>query len=190
MCVATHNHDSSITYPATNPLVIAVGGSSTDDNRKTPTSPDGECWGADFGDIVYNGVQTGVSVVAPCVQCPTTDRQGAAGYNNNGTLSNNPWACVMYPAQPDDGNYVMVFDGTSAATPHVAGLAGLIRSQYPGLSGTQVRRIIETSAAKVGTLAYAEVAGFPNGTRNQEMGYGRIDVFRALDMADVMIKDW
>jgi subtilisin family serine protease len=190
MCVATHNHNAAITYPATNPLVIAVGGSSTDDNRKVPASPDGECWGANFGDVLYNGVQTGVSVVAPCVQCPSTDRQGAVGYNNNGALTPNPWACVNYPAQPADGNYLMVFDGTSAATPHVAGLAGLIISQYPTLSGVQVRRIIETSAAKVGALAYAETAGFANGTRNQEMGYGRIDVFRALDMADIMIKDW
>lgn len=190
MCVATHNYDSAITYPATNPLVIACGASSTDDNRKSPSSPDGECWGSDFGDIVYDGVTTGVSVVAPGVLCPTTDRQGADGYSNNGTLTNNPWACVIYPAQPANGNYILMFDGTSAATPHVAGLAALIRSQYPSLSNVQVRNIIERTAAKVGTLAYAEVAEFLNGTRNEEMGYGRIDAFQALDFADVLIKDW
>jgi hypothetical protein len=192
MCAATGNENRSDfnRYPGRHPLVIGVGGSSTDDNRKTPTSPDGECWGANFGEDVYGGVTTGVSVVAPCVQCPTTDRQGSSGYNNNGTLSPNPWACVNYPMQPADGNFVMVFDGTSAATPHVAGLAGLLKSQYPTLTNLQIRNIIERTTAKVGTVAYAEQAGFPNGTRNQEMGYGRIDIFQALDFADVMIRDW
>ncbi len=170
MCVATHNHNSTITYPARNPLVLACGASSTDDNRKSPASPDGETWGSNFGDLVYNGVQTGVSVVAPGVLCPTTDRQGSLGYGT--------------------GDFINNFNGTSSATPHVAGLAGLLRSQYPALTNVQIRRIIERTAAKVGTLGYAEQAGFANGTRNQEMGYGRIDIFRALDFADVMIKDW
>jgi subtilisin family serine protease len=190
MCAATHNFDAAITSPATHPLVIACGASSTDDNRKTAMSPDGECWGSNFGDLLYNGVQTGVSVVAPGVLCPTTDRQGNDGYYD-GTGPINNWACVNYPNPGStDGNYILMFDGTSAATPHVSGLAALLRSNYPALSNVQIRSIIERSAAKVGTLAYAETAGFPNGTRNQEMGYGRIDVFHALDFADTMIKDW
>jgi subtilisin family serine protease len=187
--VATGNENTGVTnrYPGKHPLVIAVGGTSTDDNRKTLGSPDGECWGASFGEDVYNGITTGVSVVAPCVQCPTTDIQGAGGYSNNGVLISDPWVCVSYPMQPANGNYIMMFDGTSAATPHVAGLAALIKSKYPTLTNIQIRTAIEVSAAKVGSLPYAVQAGFPNGTRNQEMGYGRIDIPAALEAAEKMV---
>ncbi len=161
MCVATHNYNGPITYPATNALVIAVGASDEVDNRKTPMSPDGEPWGSNFGPQI--------SVVSPGVHIPTTDIQGGGGYVA--------------------GDYDLVFNGTSSATPHVAGLAALIRSVYPTLNNVQVRAHIERTAQKVGAVAYADTAGKGNGSWNQEMGYGRINVFRALDEADVMIKD-
>jgi subtilisin family serine protease len=192
MCVATHNYDGAITYPATNALVIACGASDQADNRKSPTSPDGECWwGSDFGPEI--------SVVAPGVRIWTTDRQGTAGYNQNGnalTLTSADKPCLgpstlTYPTTGDAaGDYNANFNGTSAATPHVAGLAALLRSLYPALTNVQIRNIIERTAAKVGTVAYAETSGHLSGTWNQEMGYGRINVLRSLDFADVMIKDW
>jgi hypothetical protein len=184
LCAATGNENTGVInrYPARNPLVIACGGSDQSDNRKRPASPDGECWGASYG--------PGISVVAPAVLVATTDIQGSGGFNsNNGGLFFGP--CVTYPVCGDlAGDYFFEFNGTSAATPHVAGLAALLASAYPSLTSVQISRLIERTAAKVGTGAYVESPGFPNGTRTQEMGYGRIDVFHALNFADVMIRDW
>lgn len=157
-------------YPGKHPLVMAVGGSDQIDKRKTPASPDGEGWGANAGQDVYLGITTGVSVVAPCVRIPTTDIQGGSGYSS--------------------GNYFLTFNGTSSATPLVAGLAGLIRSQYPGLTNIQVRQLIEKTADKVGGYAYTANPNFPTSTYHPQMGYGRINACKALSHAEVMIRDY
>ncbi len=157
LVAATGNEDTNVAnrYPARHNLVMAVGGSSTDDNRKTSTSPDGELWGANFAN--------GVSVVAPCVFIPTPDIQGNNGYDNTA--------------------YFQTFNGTSSATPHVAALAALCISLNCLISNRDVQDLIEQNAAKVGTTPYATATGFPNGTRNQPMGYGRIDAFETTKEA-------
>jgi hypothetical protein len=165
MCAATGNSDKNgISYPASRPQVIACGASDQLDNRKTTTSPDGEFWwGSNFG--------AEMSVVAPGVRIPTTDIQGDAGFNPVDPSISGEYA---------DTNYMKFFNGTSSATPHVAGLAALIRTLFPALTNTQVRQRIEKNTDKVGTVPYANTADHPNGTWNQEMGHGRINALKAL----------
>ena len=80
-------------------------------------------------------------------------------------------------------NYTAWFNGTSAAAPHVAGVAALILSINPTLTGQQVRNIIESTAQKIGGYNYQITAGRPNGTWHQEMGYGLVNAHAAAQAA-------
>lgn len=120
--IATGNSNTSVQFPATLPNVLAVGASSPWDERKSPTSRDGETWwGSCFGPEL--------SLLAPGVKIATTDIRGAAGYG--------------------PGHFVTDFNGTSSATPHVAAAAALILSLVPGLTEKRVREVIMSSADRL-----------------------------------------
>lgn len=176
ICASTGNEDNGSfnRYPARNPLVIACGGSSTDDNRKSPKSPDDECWGSSYAE--------GMSVVAPCVQIPTTDRRGRKGFNADGGEFKAP--CVSYGSAGDaDGDYFLYFNGTSAAAPHVTGVAALAVSTNAFLDNRGVRFVIEKTADKVGRHEYAETPAHPVGPWTKQMGYGRLNARRAVELS-------
>jgi thermitase len=61
-------------------------------------------------------------------------------------------------------------DGTSMATPHVAGLAALLWSFAPSLTHSQVRDLIQNNADDLGAAGW-----------DQYFGYGRINAYNTLD---------
>lgn len=148
---AAGNDSGPVNFPATLPGVLAVSASNEFDEFKTILSRDGETWwGSNFGPEV--------ALAAPGVHNYTTDITGASGYNTAA-----------------DGHY-STFNGTSSATPIVAGAAGLLLSANPNLTEEQVRRILCATADKVGARPYFD-------GRNDEMGYGRLNVARAVAAA-------
>ncbi len=153
-----NENQNACRFPGSDPRTICVGGSNRDDVRKAIGDNSAEpSWGACYGPAL--------DVVAPCLEIPTTDRLGAAGYTPN--------------------DYNMHFNGTSSATPHVAALAGLIVSMNPALTNTAVRKIISETTDKIneGGYTYLPSAGKPYGTWNHEVGYGRINAERAVLVA-------
>jgi subtilisin family serine protease len=79
-------------------------------------------------------------------------------------------------------DYILEFCGTSSACPHVSGVAALILSVNPNLTGQEVRNIIESTAQKIKTdlYDYEITPNRPNGTWHEEMGYGLVDAHAAV----------
>jgi thermitase len=146
---AGNGNTPPVIYPANlSPSILgfmAVSATNEWDQRKSKTSLDGETWwGSSYGPEV--------DIAAPGVHIFSPDIMGGAGYGS--------------------GNYIPNFNGTSSATPHVAGLMALILSVDADLRSWEVEDIIKLTADDLG----------PAG-RDQEFGFGRINCRRALEAA-------
>ncbi len=80
-----------------------------------------------------------ISITAPGVTCYSTDWQGSNGYVS--------------------GDYTY-FGGTSAASPYTAGIAALILSVEPGLTGAEAMTKIECSARDLGAPGRDDIYGW------------------------------
>ncbi|MFI5145329.1 MAG: S8 family serine peptidase, partial [Ignavibacteria bacterium] len=79
-----------------------------------------------------------------------------------------------------DGSWHFYCNGTSSSCPQITAIGALILSKNINLSADSVRLIIERTARKVGNYSYNVQK--PNGTWNNEMGYGLPDAKACLDM--------
>jgi len=158
---AGNDNNNGISSPGQdNTDILVAGATSICKERKrywainAQSCEDGELWGSNYG--------IGLGVMAPGIRITTTDNQ---------STTSTP------------GAYRNDFNGTSAATPQVAGVAALILSLYPCLTQEQVVKIIEQSAWKINTsmYSYSSTIGEPNGTWNNEMGYGFLDAYASLN---------
>ncbi len=148
VAIAAGNHQIPIDFPGNLPGYVTVGASNPADARKTRTSSDGEnWWGSNFGAAMH--------LLAPGVFVWTTDISGPAGY--------------------DPGDFTQTFNGTSSATPAVAGAAALMISANPALSATSIRDLLGKTAKKI----ESQTAWTP------ELGWGRLDVGKAVAAAKV-----
>lgn len=174
---ATGNYNTEVSYPAnSNADIITVGAISPCGERKSPSSCDTEKWGSNYG--------RELDVMAPGVLIATTDLQGDNGYNPKVFIHREAGGTKL-TSDFSDKDYTNCFNGTSSACPHVAGVAALILSVNPDLTAKQVADIIEQTAQKVGGYNYQNTYARPNGTWNNEMGYGLVDAYKALQKATI-----
>jgi len=148
VCIAAGNEQGHIEFPGDLPGYVTVGASTPKDERKTKTSSDGEnWWGSNFGPTMH--------LLAPGVFIWATDITGPAGY--------------------DGGDFTKTFNGTSSATPAVAGAAALMLSANPALSVSSVRSLLQSTAKKIEKQK----------SWTPELGWGRLDVGKAVQAAKV-----
>ncbi len=79
-------------------------------------------------------------------------------------------------------NTYKISSGTSFAAPIVSGIAALIWSVNPNLTGQQVRNIIESTCNK-NIPNFTVTQTRPNGTWNNQLGYGLVDAYAAVQAA-------
>lgn len=113
------------------------------------------------------------------------------------TSSGSKWFDSSYGSKLDvvaPGQYILstapnnttLYDsGTSMAAPHATGIVALILSVNPNLTYEEVNDIVESTAQKVNdtTYNYSIDPNRPNGTWNEQMGYGLVDAYAAVQAA-------
>jgi hypothetical protein len=161
-----NNSASTVDYPSRNPNVIAVGAIDRCGIRSgridiVPNSCDPWCPTCQPG----SAYGLNLDVVAPGTNIYTTDIQGNVGYNHS---------------NGESGNYYANFGGTSAACPHVSGVAALILSVRPDLTQAQVRQAIESTCTKLSGYSFSNNSARPNGTWNSEVGHGLVNAYSAV----------
>ncbi|MFQ5593351.1 MAG: S8 family serine peptidase [Anaerolineae bacterium] len=98
----------------------------------------------------------------------TTQNDERAEFSNYGSYISVASPGVSILSSTRGGGY-QAWSGTSMASPHVAGLAALIKSIHPNWTNAQIREAIESSAVDFGTPGWDAI-----------YGWGRIDIFNAL----------
>ena len=111
--------------------------------------------------VAFGGRYDSTSLSAKGFDIRTIDREGNKGMTNS--------------------NYYDYFGGTSAAAPMVSGVASLMLSVNPDLTANQVKTIIERTAQKLNGYQFEPVSStHPNGTWNEQVGYGLVDAHKAV----------
>ena len=146
-----NSNTSTIAYPSNHTAVISVGAASPCGQRKSTSSCDGEYWwGSNYGTNTPDD-KDAVDIMGPTI-LPATDISGTGGYSSS--------------------DYYMWFNGTSCATPYVAGSAALILSRDASLTPSQLRAVMTSTATD---MTADGGAGWDRYT-----GYGMVNVYSAI----------
>ncbi len=131
-------------------LFIAAAGNNAQNTDATPSYP-----------ASYQ-VDNIISVAA------SNNRDQLASFSNYGRTTVHVSAPGVNIISTDKNGGYMNMSGTSMATPHVSGIAALIKSVNPTMSYSEIKNLIIASSDKIPSLRRASISG------------GRVNVFNAL----------
>jgi len=160
-------------------LLVHAAGNDGENNDKVGNFPnDAPDW---ITEIADNMITVGAL-------SPSFDENLPASFSNYGKLNVDVFAPGVQIYSTIPNNSYEYFDGTSMASPEVAGVAALIRSYYPKLSASQVKHILMNSGIKI------EQDVLLPGTKDKKVPFASLSVsgrivnaYNALRMADQMV---
>jgi len=111
----------------------------------------------------------------------------AAGFSNYGKKEVDVFAPgVKIWATTPGGNNYQSLQGTSMASPVVAGIGAFIMQYYPTLSAKQVKMVIEKSAVKHGEKVKNPGTGAETDFANLSVTGGQINAYEAIKLASTI----
>ncbi len=149
--------DNAIDYAVDNGTVVFAASGNDDASSITYPSAYDNC--------------ISIGALSPCNERKTFSSCDGENYwgSNYGTGLDFLAPGVRIHTTTNSEGYTSIFNGTSSACPHAAGIAGLIFSVDQGLSPEGVRTIMQLSAVDIGLNGY-----------DLETGHGRLNAFNAL----------
>jgi len=136
-------------------LFVAAAGNSTSNNDSSPHYP--SSYSSD-------------NVLAVAA---TDDKDGIASFSSYGLTSVDVGAPGVNILSTTKDNSYDKYSGTSMATPHVAGVAALIKSHYPNATAAELKARIMNTVDPVASLAGKTITG------------GRVNVESALENDEI-----
>lgn len=154
-------------------IVVAAAGNESTSSFSYPASYDGvvSVSATDFANnrAPYSNFGSKIDVAAP-------------GGNQAADLNNDGYGDGVLSALVDDSSGIRqpsynYYQGTSMATPHVAGVFALMRSEYPALSPDEVDNLLVSGAITTDLGATG---------RDDIYGHGLLDALKAVQMAQAL----
>jgi subtilisin family serine protease len=140
-------------------------------------------------DFLYGGNATNVITVGASSDVKVTSGY-VADFSNYGKQKVDVFApgTQIYSSLPG-GNQYGFLDGTSMASPVVAGLAALIRSYYPTLTAQQTKRVIEESVTFINTDVTKPGTNETVKLSDLCRSGGIVNAYKAVLKADELVKE-
>lgn len=171
----------AIKYAASKDVLIVHAAGNDGANLDDPNNPNFP------NDQVNNGPEIADNVITVGALDPKYGSEMLASYSNYGAINVDVFApgTDIYSTVPN--NKYEFMPGTSMASPAVAGVAALIRSQYPKLSATQVKKVIlESGLSTKAKVALGGDASKSGSFKDISTSGKIVNAYNALIMARIM----